>query len=124
MRLLGIVTALNTSADVLCFDEIGNSISVDVCSPLVDTLMQSGKQVVITTHNMLLVNLLPPKAIRLIYKTTAAATQVTDFCELPEVRKSLEVFGPGDALLDLSLSKVTEEAICVNAAEAEVVKKV
>ena len=124
LRLLGIVTALNTSADVLCFDEIGNSISVDVCSPLVDTLMQSGKQVVITTHNMLLVNSLPPKAIRLIYKTTAAATQVTDFCELPEVRKSLEVFGPGDALLDLSLSKVTEEAICVNAAEAEVVKKV
>lgn len=41
LRLLGIVTALNTSADVLCFDEIGNSISVDVCSPLVDTLMQS-----------------------------------------------------------------------------------
>ena len=113
--VLGIVTALNTSADVLCFDEIGNSISVDVCSALVNTLMQSGKQVVITTHNMLLVNLLPPKAVRLIYKITAAATQVTDFSELPEAQKRLEVFGPGDALLDLSLRQVTDEAIRVHA---------
>lgn len=119
LRVLGIVAELHTSADVLCFDEIENGISADVCALLVDVLKNSGKQVIITTHNMLLVNLLPADAVRLIYKTAEGATQVADFCRLPDVQKSLEVFGPGDALLDLSLRKVTEEAIRVNEQKQE-----
>lgn len=86
---------------------------------MVDTLMKSGKQVVVTTHSMLLEDLWPSKAVRLIYKTTVAATQVADFSELPEAQKRLEVFGSGDALLDLSQRQVTEEVIRVLAKEQQ-----
>ncbi len=81
--------------------------------------MKSGKQVVVTTHSMLLEDLWSLKAVRLIYKTTVVATQVANFSELLEAQKRLEVFGSGDALLDLSLRQVTEEVIRVLAKEQQ-----
>lgn len=110
LRVLGIVAELESGASVFCFDEIENGVSADVCELLVKLLQQSGKQILLTTHNMLLVNWLPKEAVRLVYKTDEGATQICRFSDLKAVQKSLALFGPGDALLDLTLRAVSEAA--------------
>ena len=52
----------------MCFDEIENGISFDLTAAVADELAASGKQILVTTHDMLLVNCLPQASVRLVVK--------------------------------------------------------
>ncbi len=110
LRILGIVAELESGASVLCFDEIENGVSADVCQLLVELLQQSERQILLTTHNLLLVNWLPKEAVRLVYKTRDGVTKLCPLAKIKAVQDSLTLFGPGDALLDLTLRAASEAA--------------
>lgn len=110
LRILGIVSELQCPASILCFDEIENGISIDICSLLVRMLEASGKQIIITTHNMLLVNWLHDECMRLVFKNDNGATKICRFADIPSVKEHLELLGAGDAILYLTLSQVSSDA--------------
>lgn len=110
LRVLGILTALNGAASLVCFDEIENGISFDLTAAMADELTASDKQILITTHDMLLVNCLPQASVRLVVKKDGV-TRVVPFNRIPELVKKAEIFNAGDALLSMTLEDISAAAL-------------
>lgn len=110
LRVLGILTALNGPESLLCFDEIENGISFDLTAAMADELASTDKQILITTHDMLLVNCLPQASVRLVVKDNGI-TRVVPFNRIPELVEKAQIFNAGDALLSMTLEDISAAAI-------------
>lgn len=54
------------------------------------------RQVVVTTHNPILLNEAQPEEVRLVTRTLEGGTTVKNFDELPDIKKHLDEFGIGE----------------------------
>ena len=115
LRILAVLTQAESDRSLLLLDELENGINQEIVETLVDTLLQSPQQLLVTTHSPLLLNYLPDDvardAVQLLYKTPEGETRIRSFFGIPRIAAKLEAMGPGDAFVDTDLRMLTQECI-------------
>jgi predicted ATPase len=106
---------------MILLDEIENGINQEIVETLVDTLVSSHQQMLVTTHSPLILNYLGDavarEAVQFIYKTPEGESRIRHFFEIPRIGEKLRVMGPGDAFVDTDLSALTQECIALDGAK-------
>lgn len=115
LRILAVLTQADADRSLLLLDELENGINQESVETLVDTLLQSPQQLLVTTHSPLLLNYLPDDVARLavqfLYKTTQGETRCRSFFSIPRMAAKLDAMGPGDAFVDTDLRLLAQECI-------------
>jgi predicted ATPase len=115
LRVLAVLAQSSTDRSLILLDEIENGINQEIVEALVDALVASPQQLVITTHSPLVLNYLPDdvarQSVQMLYKTPMGETRVRKFFDIPRIAKKLEAMGPGDAFVDTDLKLLTTECI-------------
>jgi predicted ATPase len=113
LRLLAILAELQTEHPFVLFDEIENGINPELVEFVIDTLVESPQQVVVTTHSPLILNFLEDDVARegviYLYRTKHGATQAIRLFDIPSLAKKLSVLGPGEAFVDTDLTTLSRE---------------
>lgn len=114
LRLLAILAQQYSPLETLLFDEIENGINPEVTEKVVDALVSSPKQIIVTTHSPMILNYMSDEvakeSVNLIYKGENGQTHAARFFEIPSVAKKLESLPPGSAMLDVYLQDAAREA--------------
>lgn len=113
LRLIAILSQLQNNPSFLLFDEIENGINAELVEFLIDTLIASGHQIMITTHSPMILNYIDDetaiKSVQYIYKTPEGFTQSIPFFDIPSMKEKLEFMGAGEVYVDTNLVKLYEE---------------
>ncbi|WP_368199439.1 AAA family ATPase [Aeromonas sp. R7-4] len=114
LRLLAILAQQFSPYEFVLFDEIENGVNPEITEALVDALVGSAKQLLVTTHSPMVLNYLNDKVARqsvlLIYKRPDGVSRAVRFFDVPMAAARLECLSPGESMLDLSLEHVAEAA--------------
>jgi predicted ATPase len=115
LRILAVLTQADADRSLLLLDELENGINQEIVEMLVDTLLQSPQQLLVTTHSPLLLNYLPDdvarKAVQFLYKTPQGETRRRGFFSITRIADKLNAMGPGDAFVDTDLRSLAQECI-------------
>ena len=113
LRMIAIFAQLETSPRFLLFDEIENGINSELIEYLIDILIASKHQIIITTHSPMILNYIEDevakKSIQYIYKTPEGATKSIPFFEIPSMAEKLEMMGAGSTYVDTNLAELVDE---------------
>ncbi|KAB8044424.1 AAA family ATPase [Janthinobacterium aquaticum] len=115
LRVLAMLAQTIGEDAMLLFDEVENGVNPEIVEKLVDLLVNAKQQILVTTHNPMILNYLADdvarKAVQFVYKTPEGYTRVRPFFSLPGIGEKLELMGPGEAFVDTNLVALT--AVCV-----------
>lgn len=121
LRILAVLTQAASDRSLILLDEIENGINQEVVEKLVDTLVASPQQLIVTTHSPLVLNYLPDEvareSVQFIYKTQEGESRIRRFFDVPRVADKLRVMGPGDAFVDTNLNELTQLCLALDALE-------
>ena len=110
LRLLTILSQEFTDNDFILFDEIENGVNPEITEDLVDALVKSSKQMMVTTHSPMILNYLEDeqaiKSVIFVYKNKQGMTRSIPFFEIPSMKEKLSVMGPGEVFVDTELGKL------------------
>ena len=113
LRLMAVLSQLDSDQHFLIFDEIENGINPELVEFLVDALVGSNHQVLVTTHSPLILNYLEDdtakKGVIYLYKTPEGATQAIPLFSIPSMAEKLSVMGPGEVFVDTHLLELAAE---------------
>lgn len=113
LRMMAVFSQLKEDQSFLLFDEIENGINPELVEALVDELVNTKQQVLITTHSPMILNYLEDdvakSGITYLYKNKKGHTQAIKLFDIPSMAKKLEFMGPGEAFVDTDLSKLADE---------------
>ncbi|MCY2962806.1 MAG: AAA family ATPase [Planctomycetota bacterium] len=113
LRLIAILAELASSNRFLLFDEIENGINPELIEFVIDSLVATKQQVLVTTHSPLILNYLDDDTARngviYLYRTKSGSTRAIPFFEIPSQAEKLKVMGPGEAFVDTRLAELTDE---------------
>lgn len=116
LRLFLLISQQYTQSNTIMFDEIENGFNQELFEDLVNMLLNYGKpvkQVCVTTHSGLFLNYLPDEIARqsvfFLYKDSHNHTKATRFFDIKRMNEKLNVLGPGEAMGDTNLIKLSEE---------------
>jgi predicted ATPase len=113
LRLLTILSQEYNRNDFILFDEIENGVNPEITEDLVDALVSSPKQILVTTHSPMMLNYLEDeqakKSVVFIYKNKSGITRAIPFFNIPSMMEKLKVMGPGEVFVDTELSKLEDE---------------
>ncbi len=119
LRLIAILSQLQSKQSFLLFDEIENGINSELIEFLLDTLIASNHQVMITTHSPMILNYIDDetaiKSVNYIYKTEEGFTKSIPFFSIPSMKEKLELMGAGEVYVDTNLSNLHEEIKLIEA---------
>lgn len=114
LRLLAILAQQFSPYQFVLFDEVENGVNPEITEALVDALVSSSKQLLVTTHSPLVLNYLEDEIARqsvlLIYKRPDGISRAIRLFDVPMAAERLECLSPGESMLDLSLTRVAEAA--------------
>lgn len=111
LRVLAIIAETLFAKQAVLIDEIEDGINPELLEKLVNYLLTDCPcQVIMTTHSPLLLNFLPDedaeKIVQFVYKTDKGITQVVPFFDIPKMKKSLEMLGAGEVMLQYNMEDV------------------
>ncbi|MDR0609870.1 MAG: AAA family ATPase [Planctomycetaceae bacterium] len=113
LRLIAFLSQLESDSSFLLFDEIENGINQEIIEFLLDQLISSDKQIVVTTHSPLFLNYLEDdlarKTVQYFYKTPEGFTRCIPFFSIPSVNEKLKMLGPGEIIADTNLTHFNME---------------
>lgn len=119
LRLIAILSQLQSKQSFLLFDEIENGINSELIEFLLDTLIASNHQVMITTHSPMILNYIDDEiaidSVNYIYKTQEGFTKSIPFFSIPSMKEKLELMGAGEVYVDTNLSNLHEEIKLIEA---------
>lgn len=119
LRILAVLAQTQSDRSLVLLDEIENGINQEVVQPLVEALVASDRQILLTTHSPLILNYLSDEVARegvqFIYKSPAGETRVRPFFKIPRIDDKLRTMGPGDAFVDTDLRELTRECVAQDA---------
>jgi predicted ATPase len=119
LRILAVLTQADADRSLLLLDELENGINQEIVETLVDTLLESPQQLLVTTHSPLLLNYLPDEvartAVQFLYKTSKGETRIKPFFDIPRMSAKLDAMGPGDAFVDTDLRLLANECMEIDA---------
>ena len=114
LRLMAILSQLQSSNDFLLFDEIENGINPEIIAFLVKTLVETEHQVLVTTHSPLILNYLDDEVAKtglvMLYKNSVGHSKAVRLFDLPAIAEKLTVMGPGEVFADTDLILLAKEA--------------
>ena len=123
LRLIAILAQLQSQKSFLLFDEIENGINSELVEYLMDILIASKHQVMITTHSPMILNYIDDEvakeSVQYIYKTKEGFTRSIPFFEIPSMAEKLEMMGAGSAYVDTNLEDLVDEIEEVQKAKKE-----
>jgi len=114
---MAILSQLLSTESVLLFDEIEDGVNQELIKELVDILLKSPHQTIVTTHSPLLLNYLDDKtaeeSMLFVYRQNSGATKTINFYEaIKKFRKidakQFELFGPGEIMQSVDLVKFSQ----------------
>jgi predicted ATPase len=115
LRMLAVFAQLSKQQSFLLLDEIENGVNPELIEFLVDELVESAPQVLITTHSPMVLNYLEDdvaiEGIIYIYKNQRGATQAIRLFDLPRMREKLTVMGAGEVYEDTLLTQLNAEIL-------------
>jgi len=118
LRIMAVLTQAASERSLILLDEIENGINQEIIEALVDTLVASPHQLLVTTHSPLILNFLEDdvarEAVQFIYKAPLGETRIRPFFEIPRINDKLRTMGPGDAFVDTDLRQLTEECLVLD----------
>lgn len=121
LRVLAMLAQTLDGDAMLLFDEVENGVNPEIVEKLVNLLVNAKQQILVTTHNPMILNYLDDDVAResvlFVYKTPEGLTRARPFFALPAVNEKLDLMGPGEAFVDTDLVALT--AVCVELDEAE-----
>jgi len=107
LRLLAILAELHTEDTIVLFDEIENGLNPKIMGKLINLLTTSPVQIVVTTHNPVLLNFLPEEKVEesviLIYRNESGSSFAKRYFDLPAVLERLPFLSPGEIFLDVDI---------------------
>lgn len=113
LRMLAILAQLSKEQSFLLLDEIENGINPELIEFLVDSLVQSPPQVLVTTHSPMILNYLEDDiataGVIYLYKKPNGSTQAVRLFDIPSMREKLTVMGPGEVYEDTLLTQLDQE---------------
>jgi len=113
LRLIAILAQIQLKRQVIVFDEIENGINPELVVFLVNRLIATDSQIVVTTHSPLFLNYLEDdlarESVKYFYRTREGHARCIPFFEIPSVKQKLGVLGPGEAFIDTDLVGLTCE---------------
>ncbi|WP_309738530.1 MULTISPECIES: AAA family ATPase [unclassified Chamaesiphon] len=113
--MLAVFAQLSKEQSFLLLDEIENGINPELIEFVVDELVESDPQVLITTHSPMVLNYLEDDVaiagVIYIYKAKSGATQAIRLFDIPAMREKLTVMGAGEVYEDTLLTQLNEEII-------------
>jgi predicted ATPase len=120
LRLMAILTQLESDNDFLLFDEIENGINPEVIEYLIDHLVNKPyKQVLVSTHSPMILNYLEDDVARqgviYLYKNSQGMTRSIKLFDIPSMAKKLQFMGPGEAFVDTDLTRLYQEVEALKA---------
>lgn len=123
LRIMAVLTQAASERSLILLDEIENGINQEIIEALVDTLVASPHQLLVTTHSPLILNFLEDEvarqAVQFIYKAPLGETRIRPFFEIPRINEKLRTMGPGDAFVDTDLRQLTEECLALDREEGD-----
>jgi predicted ATPase len=115
LRILAVFAQLSKYQSFLLLDEIENGVNPELIEFLVDELVVSRPQVLITTHSPMVLNYLEDdvaiEGLIYIYKNQIGATQAIRLFDLPRMREKLTVMGAGEVYEDTLLTQLNAEIL-------------
>ncbi len=113
LRMIAILAELLSENRFLLFDEIENGINPELVEFVMDLLVATKQQVLVTTHSPMILNFLEDdvakKGVIYLYKTAMGLTKSIRFFSIPSVQKKLDFMGPGEAFVDTNLTELADE---------------
>jgi predicted ATPase len=127
LRVLAVLAQSSTDRSLILLDEIENGINQEIVEALVDALVASPQQLIVTTHSPLVLNYLSDEvareSVQMIYKTPVGETRVRKFFDIPRMADKLTAMGPGDAFVDTDLRLLTQECIDLDDRQEEATRR-
>jgi predicted ATPase len=121
LRILAILAQSQTDRSLLVFDEIENGVNPELVEKLVQTLLASRQQMIVTTHSPLILNYLDDatarESVQFVYKSAEGHTRIRRFFDLPRINQKLAFMGAGEAFVDTDLVALTEECLALDELE-------
>jgi len=125
LRVLAMLAQTLDGDAMLLFDEVENGVNPEIVEKLVNLLVNARQQILVTTHNPMILNYLEDEVAResvlFVYKTPEGFTRVRPFFSLPSIGEKLDLMGPGEAFVDTDLVALT--ATCVELDKQEATAK-
>jgi predicted ATPase len=113
LRLLAILAELLADSNFVLFDEIENGINPELVESLLNLLVETDHQVLVTTHSPMILNYLDDDlaraGVQYLYRTPEGFTRAVPFFSIPSVSEKLDVMGPGEAFVDTDLTRLQDE---------------
>lgn len=113
LRILAILAQLDSDDSILLFDEIEDGINQEFVELLLNIIISSNHQTIITTHSPILLNFLDSdtakKSVKFIYKDQDGNTRVVNFFDYMENPKELNIFGPGEIMNSINLIELSQK---------------
>jgi len=113
LRMMAVLAQLASEHRFLLFDEIENGINPELVEFLMTVLVESDKQVLVTTHSPMILNYLEDAVARAgvqyLYKTAEGYTRCTRLFDIPSMAEKLTLMGPGEAFVDTDLTQLANE---------------
>ena len=113
LRILAMITNSVSDAGLLVFDEIENGINPELVEFVINLLVETEQQVIVTTHSPMILNYLDDEVAKsgviYLYKTNEGFTRSIPFFSIPSLQKKLELMGPGEAFVDTNLLELFQE---------------
>ena len=123
LRILAVLAQSESDRSLILLDEIENGINQEIVEKLVDTLVASQQQILVTTHSPLILNYLDDdtakQSVQFIYKTPQGLSKIRHFFDIPRIGEKLRYMGPGDAFVDTDLAALAQECIELDLASQE-----
>lgn len=118
LRVLAILAQADSDRSLILLDEIENGINPEIVEKLVDALVDTTQQILVTTHSPMILNYLEDDvargSVQYIYKNPAGETHARRFFDIPNIGKKLEIMGAGEAFVDTDLVKLTAECVALD----------
>ena len=123
LRLMAILIQLQIGNAFLLFDEIENGINPELIEYLIDHLVNSKDQVMVTSHSPMVLNFLSDdvakEGVIYLYKTNEGHTRSIKLFDIPSMAKKIAFMGPGEAFIDTDLTTLYEEISNIQPVEVE-----
>lgn len=121
LRILAILSQASSEHSLILLDEIENGINPEIIEKLVDALVNSKQQILVTTHSPMILNYLDDNvardSVQFIYKNEKGETRARPFFSVPRIGAKLDYMGAGEAFVDTDLIALTQECVALDAKE-------
>ncbi len=122
LRIFAVLAQARSDRSLVLLDEIENGINPEIIEKLVELLVESPQQLLVTTHSPMILNYLEDEvareAVQFVYKSPEGETRVRPFFSLPNIGSKLESMGPGEAFVDTDMIALTKKCVKLDAKEA------